>query len=119
MSNKPNRNRTEASERRQHERVTITRPCKVFREATQRYLIAQSCDVSEGGVLVHLLSERPLTEGESVRLAIAGTSSGVMRDAELRDGIVVRCVSDLYNLQTVAIRYGQEEAQQPQLAQAA
>jgi c-di-GMP-binding flagellar brake protein YcgR len=94
-------------ERRLNARQTVTRPCTLFRRRTQRFVAAQTVDISAGGALVEVQSPRPLVEGETIDVGVAWTASPVISQRTLIEAKVVRIV-DAHpesGRQTVAVRF--------------
>ena len=52
------------TDKRAHKRFAVERPGKVFRRSTYQYLAARSRDLSLGGALLEVESDRPITAGE-------------------------------------------------------
>src|SRR3954468_3550986 len=78
------------SDRRSHRRFGVQRPGKIFRRSAQQYAPATSRDLSFGGALLEVESERSFTVGEVLDVGIALTPKAVVPSAALVRGIVVR-----------------------------
>ncbi|MBX3358388.1 MAG: PilZ domain-containing protein [Phycisphaeraceae bacterium] len=94
-----------AMERRRHERVVISRACKIFRPLTRRYTAALTRDLSEGGAMIEIESARPLAVGEQIGVGVSWTDSPVLREESLIEGVVVRVVETDDDRQYVAVRF--------------
>ncbi len=92
-------------DRRRHKRFRVQRAGKVFRRSTQQYLPAGSRDLSFGGALLEIESERGVGIGEIIDVGLAMSSKAVVPSASLLRGIVVRAEAIGEHRQLVAVRY--------------
>lgn len=92
-------------DRRRHKRFNVHRPGKVYRRSTQQYVPAGSRDLSFGGALLEIDSERGIDVGEIIDVGLAMSSKAVVPSASLLRGIVVRSESLGEKRQLVAVRY--------------
>ena len=111
-------------DRREHVRVDMNRPCKVFLPATSRYCPGRTRNVSEGGALVELDAPRDLKPGDVLELGIAWTNRAILPADALVEAKVVRTVSavilpDGTTRRTVGVRFDQVEPIAAELLQAA
>ncbi|TVQ52297.1 MAG: PilZ domain-containing protein [Phycisphaerales bacterium] len=58
-------------DRREHPRVQMTRPGKIFDPRSRKYLAAELRDISEGGMLLHLLSPLAIDPGDEIFVGLA------------------------------------------------
>jgi hypothetical protein len=94
-----------AQDRREHARLILTRPCKIYHIASRRYLPGFTSDVSDGGSLIAVKSDRPLVIGDVVDVAIGWERGAVIAAGDMVRAKVVR-ISDLPSSgQAVALRY--------------
>ena len=92
-------------DRRTHRRFGVQRPGKVFRRAAQQYAPVTSRDLSFGGALLEIESERGFNVGEVIEVGIALTRQAIVPSAALLSGIVVRSHAIGEHRQLVAVRY--------------
>ncbi len=100
----------EINDRRSHRRFDVQRPGKVFRRANQQYVPVNSRDLSFGGALLEVESERGFDVGEVFDVGIALTQQAVVPSAALIRGIVVRSFAIGEHRQLVAVRYLHRES---------
>jgi hypothetical protein len=93
------------TDRREHPRQSIERPCKVFRRGTQQYVAARTCDVSAGGALLEISAARPVVPGERVDVGVAWSRSPILLEDALMESHVVRVSPMGKNRQTIGIRF--------------
>lgn len=98
----------DVNDRRAHKRFGVQRPGKVFRRAARQYAPAVSRDLSLGGALLEVESDRPLNVGEVLDVAVALTPAAVVPSAALVRGVVVRSIACGEHRQLVAVRYDQQ-----------
>ncbi|MEM1330494.1 MAG: PilZ domain-containing protein [Planctomycetota bacterium] len=77
-------------DRRSSPRIAAQHRAKVFHRRTHRYLPAETCNVSDGGMLIRVKSPRELRIGEALDLAVDWAGEAVVRKAELTPATVVR-----------------------------
>lgn len=92
-------------ERRRYPRTVLSRPCKVYRHATRRFIAARTLDVSGGGTLLSLDTARPLSPGEEIDLIIAWDTSGVVPIDSMLAARTVRTHRSGPDNQTVAVQF--------------
>ena len=93
------------ADRRTHRRFPVSRPGKIFRRATQQYTPATTCNLSLGGALLEIDTDRPLAAGELVDLAIAYREQTILPATMLQPAIVTRVATSPSGRQCVAVRY--------------
>ena len=76
--------------RRHHPRLSVQRAAKVLCNQSQRFLAAVTEDLSVGGARVRVESQRPFAIGDSVKVGIAWSQSGIIRTDQLIEAKVVR-----------------------------
>lgn len=99
-----------ATDRRNHTRTQVQRPCKVYCPATHRYLAGETCDLSATGALVRVDSPRPLAVGEEIKVVVAWDRKAVLPAHAMMTGKVVRIAASIGQHQAVAVRFAQEQA---------
>lgn len=77
-------------ERRRHERRVLERGCKVLHARSLRYMAAQTRDLSPGGALLDLASERPLSVGDRIELLVDWDGHGVGARSAMVGATIVR-----------------------------
>ncbi len=96
---------SELNDRRSHKRFQVDRPGKIFRRANQQFVPAASRDLSFGGALIEVETDRPFAAGEILDVGIAMDKRGVLSTAAMIGGIVVRSHALGEHRQLVAVRY--------------
>ncbi|MCA3005898.1 MAG: PilZ domain-containing protein [Phycisphaerales bacterium] len=81
---------TTPADRRHHPRLSVQRAAKVLCNQSQRFLAAVTEDLSVGGARVRVESQRPFAIGDSVKVGIAWSQSGIIRTDQLIEAKVVR-----------------------------
>lgn len=96
-------------ERRAFPRHRITRPCKVFQPATQKFIPARTADVSAYGALLRIDSPRTLQPGEALDIAVAWDGEPLLSRQSLMRATVIRLgpstIAEAERCQTVAVRF--------------
>ncbi len=100
----------DVKDRRTCKRFSVQRPGKVFRRAAQQYAPVTSRDLSFGGALLEVESERGFNVGEVLDVGIALTQQAIVPSAALVSGIVVRSHAIGEHRQLVAVRYLHRES---------
>lgn len=81
------------SERRQHERIPIERPCKVFDPRSHKYLLGSTCDLSASGMMLKLEHPLQIVPGEILHVGVAQKRRQMLlRSSEMTPVRVVRCL---------------------------
>ena len=81
------------AERREHPRVELTRPCKIYDPRSRRYVAGTTWNVSRQGVLVELKRPLPLVPGDRLFVGLAmRRREAVLCRSEMIPGAVVRSV---------------------------
>jgi len=75
--------RLSASDRRRFRRTSVDRTGKVYIRHALRYLPVRALDVSLGGLLLEIKTDRPLHIGEPIDVIIGDGSSAVVADDDV------------------------------------
>lgn len=100
-----------SADRRQHVRTSTEIACKLLQNAECRYRPALTTDVSEGGALIQLLTPKPMKIGETMQLSVNWNGRPLMSRDELVKATVVRAGPMLKQMQQVAVRFDEPQAQ--------
>jgi c-di-GMP-binding flagellar brake protein YcgR len=92
-------------ERRRHSRHSVTHACKIYHRPSRQYLSAQTCDLSNGGVLIRVTSGRPLTVGDHVDIAVDWADRSLVTTDSMLRGRVVRIAGGIGRHQSVALEF--------------
>ena len=103
---------SDLNDRRSHKRFNVDRPGKIFRAANRQFVPACSRDLSYGGALLEVETERTFNEGEVLEVGLALNSRAVVPSSGLIRGIVVRSHALGEQRQLVAVRYLHREGLQ-------
>jgi hypothetical protein len=94
-------------ERREHPRQPLRRPAKLRNPLNERYLPAESVDLSAGGALLRVSDPARLEAGQPVAVAVAGRADQpLLRRDEMHTGRVVRRLGH-HGSQYVAVAFDQ------------
>jgi hypothetical protein len=93
------------SDRRLTRRLSVSKPCKVFRRGTQRYLAARTNDVSAGGASLEVESSRAVSAGERLDVGVAWSRSPILLEDALVEARVVRVGAFSEGRQFVAVAF--------------
>jgi len=96
-------------DRRVHPRQEIVKACKVYRRGTQRYVSAQTQDVSAGGALLEVRSVRPMVPGERLDVGVAWSRSPILLEDALKEARVVRVTPIEGDRHRVAVAFDELE----------
>ena len=103
------------AERRQHVRTDTEIACKLIQNAECRYRPALTADVSTSGAMIMLKTPKPIRVGETLRLSINWNGRPLMSKDELVEATVVRAGPMLEQVQRVAVRFTEPQAQAEEL----
>jgi c-di-GMP-binding flagellar brake protein YcgR len=92
-------------DRRLTKRLSISKPCKVFRRGTQRYVAARTNDVSAGGASLEVESTRAVVAGERLDVGVAWSRSPIVLEDALVEARVVRVGSFEGGRQFIAVAF--------------
>lgn len=92
-------------DRRLTPRINMSKPCKVFRRGTQRYLAARTNDVSAGGASLAIESPRAVSAGERLDVGVAWSRSPIVLEDALVEARVIRVGAFADNRQFVAVAF--------------
>lgn len=70
--------RLQEADRRRFRRTTVNRTGKVYLRSALRYLPIRAIDVSLGGLLLEVKSDRPLRVGEPIDVLIADNTRAIL-----------------------------------------
>ncbi len=96
-------------DRRTFARSPIERPCKIYHRASRKYIAGQTCDLSSGGVLLRLDTDRQLAAGDEVDVVISWGAPGVVRHQAMVAARIARVAASLGQHQAVGVRYAQPQ----------
>ncbi|MEO1008272.1 MAG: PilZ domain-containing protein [Planctomycetota bacterium] len=71
------------TDRRRHRRTQVDRPGKAFLRHALRYLPVRALDVSVGGMLLEIRSERTLSPGERLDVVVSDGHAGLVESSEV------------------------------------
>jgi c-di-GMP-binding flagellar brake protein YcgR len=107
-------------ERREHERVDLDRPCKVFDQRSGKYIAGHTVNFSDGGALIELARPMSLNCGDQLFLGVALTRRQTLLPAnDMLLCEVVRALATTDQSTAVALRFADPIEEVPALAQAA
>lgn len=92
-------------EQREHPRTPVARAAKVFHRASGRYVPAQTCNVSRGGVLLRVGSARPFRPDDRVDVFIAWSDGVLLAASGAIRATVTRAARSPSCEQFVALRF--------------
>jgi c-di-GMP-binding flagellar brake protein YcgR len=93
-------------ERREHERVSIARPCKLYDPRSGKYVPGTTANLSCGGAMIR--SDRPLhlAAGDRLYVGIAlKRSDSMLRRHDMSDSVVVRSLHTTDGHTALAVRF--------------
>lgn len=93
------------SDRRQHPRRSVVRPCKVRDRRTLLFSAGLTSDVSEGGALIRIDRARPLGAGDELDVVVAWSGAGVIASDSMLRGRVTRVMTLDERHQAVALEF--------------
>ncbi|MCK4873717.1 MAG: PilZ domain-containing protein [Phycisphaerales bacterium] len=98
-------------DRRGTERMDLVRPAKILNCRSRKFIAAETCNLSQSGVLVKIDRSHPVSHGDELEVAIDwGRSPGLLGSEELVTGRVVRVASMDYVSQSVALQFARRGA---------
>lgn len=102
----PASDRTSVSEdRRQHTRLDLARPVKVYLPQARQYVAGATSNVSVGGAMLDLRSNRPLGIGDYVDVGVQWHSAAVLRAEQLVQSRIVRVQTRTDGSQRLAVAF--------------
>lgn len=102
-----------ARERRQHGRISISRPAKIYDPRARKYISATTCDLSTHGLLLEISRPVTLRPGDEVFVGIAmNDRQGVLAQKELTEAVVVRAMQRADDHTTLAVKLVGEHEQE-------
>ncbi len=97
------------ADRRQHARLNISRPAKVYLPRANQFVPGSTRDVSVGGLLLEVRSPRPLNIGDTLDVGVAWTREAVLSTARMLHGRVVRVQTRSDGQQSLAVEFVQAQ----------
>lgn len=92
-------------EKRNFERKSIVRRCKVCLPGRPSASSGETTNASESGCLIRIGRDRDLSVGDEVRVAVAWDGQGVIRDEDLVTAHIRRVVPIDHHHQAVGLEY--------------
>ena len=102
--------RLQEADRRRFRRTTVHRTGKVYLRSALRFLPVRALDVSLGGLLLEIKSDRPLRVGEPIDVLIADTGRAILAADDTVEARIahVRTMPD--GVQRVGLAFAREGA---------
>lgn len=100
----------ESLDRRRFRRTSVNRAGKVFVRRALRYLPVRALDVSLGGLLIEVKSDRPLMVGEPLDVIIGDGSQAVVDGDDVIEARIAHVKVDDDGSQRVGLAFAQEGA---------
>lgn len=102
-------------DRRQHARVTVHQPCKIYDSRCGRYIAGQTRDISGGGLLVELPRLVSLKPGDEIHVGVAlKRRQALLRCNEMFKACVTRAMHTVDDRTILGLRFQQPQADQHQ-----
>ncbi|MEO0483532.1 MAG: PilZ domain-containing protein [Planctomycetota bacterium] len=98
------------ADRRAAARRPVVLPAKILHLPSRKYAVAETIDVSNGGLMLRVEPSRPLAPGDAIKVAVAWQHSGVMRKDQMLEAKVVRVARVPGQAQAVAVEFAEEVA---------
>lgn len=95
------------ADRRQHARRPAVLPAKVLHVASRKYAVAETVDISDGGLLLRVEPSRPMTAGDEIEIGVAWQNMGLIPRSRMLRGKVVRVARAPGQAQAVAVQLAQ------------
>lgn len=102
--------RLQGSDRRRFRRSPVNRAGKVFVRRALRYLPVRAIDVSLGGLLLEVKSERPLMIGEPLEVIIGDGRSAVVDAGDVVEARIAHVAAGEGGTQLVGLAFAHEGA---------
>lgn len=96
-----------SQDRRNHTRIPIVRPAKLYCPATRRYVPGVTANVSAGGVLLACPAERAPALGETICLGVSLHGSGLLKQEQLTPAVVVRVEPAFAGMRRLGVQYSE------------
>lgn len=93
------------ADRRQHTRMYVRKPCKIFHFGSRLYIPACTHDFSVGGAMVWLDAGRQLSVGDDISVIVGWNSGAVVRQDSSIPGRVLRIISMDGGRQAAAVQF--------------
>jgi hypothetical protein len=99
-------------DRRHAERINVVRPAKIHNCRSDRYIAAETCNLSRGGALMKVDRAHPVADGDRIEIAVDWSRSpGLISSTDMVAGRIVRVSSIDYLSQSVAVEFDQVVAE--------
>jgi hypothetical protein len=92
-------------ERRRFERTPTVRPCKVRDRRMLLFSAGQTCDVSQGGLLLRVDRARPFAPGDQIDVVVAWSHDALVRGESMTRATVRRVTPMDCHHQAIAIEF--------------
>jgi len=93
-------------DRREHPRMALQRPCKVFDPRSRKYLTGVTSNISAGGVLMFLSRRVPVQADDRVYVAVAERRrQPLLRRDEMCEARVIRTIHLTTGETALAVRF--------------
>jgi len=93
-------------DRRQAERIDVVRPAKVLNCRAQKYIAAETCNLSQTGAMVKIDRSHPVSMGDELEVGIDWSQSpGLLSKTEMVPAKVIRVAAIDYVSQSVAVQF--------------
>jgi hypothetical protein len=102
--------RLQPSDRRRFRRSPVNRTGKVYVRRALRYLPVRALDVSLGGLLLEIMSERPLMVGEPLEVIIGDGRSAVVGGDDVIEARIAHVSAGHDGTQLVGLAFAHEGA---------
>ena len=103
-------------ERRESDRIPLTRPCKVYNPRSQKYATGSTCNLSGGGVMLRLDRALAVEVGDRLYLGLAPKRRHrLIRSDEMIEAVVLRAARLTTGEMGLALQFisGQEDLLTP------
>ena len=92
-------------ERRKFERTPTVRPCKVRDRRMLLFSPGQTCDVSQGGLLLRVDRARPFAPGDQIDVVVAWSHDALVRGEAMSRATVKRVTPMDCHHQAIAVEF--------------
>ncbi|CAG1001602.1 hypothetical protein PHYC_02928 [Phycisphaerales bacterium] len=95
------------ADRRRHERLAVTRPCKIYHAGSARYLSGYTRDLSASGALLEIDSPRPVNPDDILDVLVAWNDRALLHERDQIPARVTRVLRTDSPRQFVAVAFSQ------------
>lgn len=93
-------------ERRESQRIEVTRLGKVYDPRSRKFLPCASCNLSRGGAMLEVVGRLPLKQGDRLMLGLPTShAQAVVPTNEMVEVEVIRSLPTTDNRQGIAVRF--------------